>query len=198
MSLLFLGCSAESDEGQNAVGSGSMEEPSKSGNEKLENGQTNIVVKKISVETVERMIEGMEEEVTVNKYEILPFGIAFKMDEDFGSPEVRNGVVNFTTNENEYQVTLKVVEDTTLDEKVEELQKQFDSEQFNFVGELEDTPKGENGLVGKMQLFSDPTTGFYVYEVKDRLLVITYEYPVEGGDGMGPLLENLTDSISLE
>ena len=78
------------------------------------------------------------------------------------------------------------------------LQDRFETEGYEEKSELESTPSEENGLRGKMQYFTYPVIGYYAYEVNEHVLVITYEYPGEAGDGMYPLLESLRRSINVQ
>lgn len=196
LSFILISCSSINNEGNDALGKGDVEEPKKHNGKNDE--PTDIVVKKISVDTVNRTIEGMEEEVTINKFEILPFGIAYELDDVFGNPEVRNGIVKYSINDGEYVITMKVIENKTIDEVVEMTQKELDIEQFEEISDLQEIRTEENSFRGKMQYFLEPMTGYYVYEIAERLLVITYQYPVEAGDGMGPLLQSFRESIHLD
>jgi len=63
---------------------------------------------------------------------------------------------------------------------------------------LESTPLEENDLVGKMQFYGDPVKGFFAYEIDEHVLVITFQYSVEGADSMHPLLEDLRKSIHVQ
>lgn len=145
--------------------------------------------------TVKRTVEGMEQEVNVIQYTIIPYDISFQLDEIFADPAVQDNKVIFSTQQDMYQITLEVIENKDLDEVVAELQKAYEEQAYDEKSSLEPTPVEENNLIGKMQYFAFPMRGFYAYQVDEHVLVITYQYPEEGGDGMIPLLEDLRRSI---
>lgn len=149
-----------------------------------------------STETVIRKVEGMEQEVEVIHYTIEPYGINFQLDSIFERAEVTNDQVRYAYLE-EYQIHFEVVENTTLEDTVTNLQEKFEAEGYDESFELEDTPLEENHLIGKMQFFVSPVKGFIAYEIGEDVLVITFEYPEEGGDGMYPLLLELRKSIEV-
>ena len=43
-----------------------------------------------------------------------------------------------------------------------------------------------------------PVKGFIAYEIDEHVLVITFQYPIEGADAMYPLLEDLRKSIHVQ
>ncbi|WP_085990982.1 hypothetical protein [Oceanobacillus senegalensis] len=81
---------------------------------------------------------------------------------------------------------------------VSSLQEKYEAEGYEEKGELVNAPIEENGLTGEMQYYAYPVNGFYVYGVDGHVLVITYVYPLVGGDRMLPLLEGFRKSIRLE
>ena len=141
-------------------------------------------------------------EVKVINYHIQPYGIAYQLDEAFGVPEVSSNKITYST-EYDYKITLEMIEHTNLEKAVSNLQERFEAEGYEEVFregyELKSTPVEENGLIGKTQFYGDhPMEGFIVYEIDEHALVITFQYPIEGADGMNPLLESLRKSIKVQ
>lgn len=193
LSLIFSGCNESSDNQEEA--NQSQEEAEQS---QEENEQPPLILHTLYSEDVTRQVEGMEQKVEVFNYEIQPFGISFQLDEVFDSVNVEDTEISFSIEEPDYEIVLEIFEETTLDEAVDHLQDMFPEDEYEHVGELEDD-SNEDGLSGKMQTFAYPQmTGFYAYEIDDYVLAIIYEYPEEAGDGMGPLLEDLKQSIDID
>ena len=149
-------------------------------------------------ETIIRNVEGRDQEVKVINYQLQPYNIAYQLDEFFGDPEVNENQITYSYESDEYKVILEVLEQTTLDAAVSNLQERFETEGYDESFELKSTPIEENGLTGKMQFFDYPIKGFIAYEIDEHVLAITFEYPVYSGDAMGPLLGSLRKSISVE
>jgi len=160
--------------------------------------ESNIVLNIGSIETVNRIIEGMDEEVKVVNYQIQPYDISYQLDETIGISEVKDNQITYLTQNDAYKIILESIEHTNREKAVANLQEKFETEEYEEKGELESTPSEENDLKGKMQFFGYPVKGFYVYEIDEHVLVITYQYPEEGGDGMYPLLESLRKSINVQ
>lgn len=211
LSIALLGCNSTSDDTENASEDVPNEEKQEDkgefdntegdldGESVVEDGELNIILNTGSTETVTRKIEGMDEEINVINYQIDPYGISYQLDERFADPEVEHNQITYTAQSEEYEIVVEVVENSSLEEVVLNLQERFETEGYEEKGELESTPLEENDLVGNMQFFSfDPMKGFYVYEIDEHVLVITYQYPAEAGDGMGPLLEALRTSIHVQ
>lgn len=157
---------------------------------------SNLVLDTGSKETTIRIIEGMEQEVEVINYLIEPYSIHYQLDESFGAPEIDENRITYTSQySTEIKVSLEIIENTGFEEVVSQVQKSYEEDGFEDKGELEETLFEENKLRGKMQFFSYPIKGFYVYEIGENVLVITYQYLGEAGDGMYPLLESLRKSI---
>jgi hypothetical protein len=161
----------------------------------VEEVESDTVLNTGSTETVIRKIEGMEQEVKVINYQIAPYNISYQLDEVFGVPELNQNQIIYSNQNNTTKITLEIIEHTNLKKTVPSLQERFETEGYEKKGELESTPSEENGLRGKMQFFAYPVKGFYAYEINEHVLVITYEYSGEAGDGMYPLLESLRKSI---
>ncbi|MCM3741434.1 hypothetical protein M3210_14265 [Oceanobacillus luteolus] len=151
-----------------------------------------------SVEAVTRKNEGMDQEVEVINYLIQPYKIAYQLDKVFGAPEVYENEIQYSIDD-EYTITLAIIEDTNLDQSISNLQERFEAEGYDEEFELESVSSEENGFAGKMQYFSQNRVdkGFIAYEVGDDVLEITFRYPVEGGDGMYSILNFLRESIHL-
>lgn len=203
LAIVLIGCQSNSDpikdEDDNLEEE--IEENEREGltlNEETGNVQSEILVQKVSTKTVERKIEGMDEEVQVNRYQILPYRISYQIDETFGIPDIRQNELIHSAQNDEYMITLSVIEHTDLNQVITNLQEELEIEKYEEKSELESIPPGENDWSGKMQNIHDPVKGFYTYEVDDFVLAITYEYPIESGDGMYPLLESLRKSLKLE
>lgn len=152
----------------------------------------------LSTETVIRKVEGMDEEFKVIQYQIQPYNISYRLDETFGVPKVKDNEITYSNQNDEYKIILEVIEHTNLEKAVSDLQENFEMEEYEEKGKLESTPLEENDLNGKMQFFAYPMEGFYAYEIGENVLVVTYQYPSEAGDGMMPLLEALRTSINVQ
>ena len=159
---------------------------------------TNMEFHTGSSETIIRNVEGRDLEIEVINYHIQAYGIAYQLDEVFGVPEVSNNKITYST-QYDYKITLEMIEHTNLEKAVSNLQERFETEGYEESFELESTPVEENGLIGKIQFFGHyPVKGFIAYEINEHALVITFQYPAEGGDGMYPLLETLRKSIKVQ
>lgn len=161
--------------------------------------KTNMEIHTGTSETVIRKVEGMDLEVEVINYQIQIYGIAYQLDEVFEFHEVSNNQITYSTQYDDYKITLEVIEHTNLEKVVSDLQGRFNTEGYEESFELESTPIEENGLIGKIQFYGDhPVKGFIAYEIDEHALVITFQYPVEGADAMYPLLETLRKSIKVQ
>lgn len=164
----------------------------------VEDKETNMEIHTGSSETIIRKVEGMDLEVNVINYHMKTYGIAYRLDEAFGVPEVNNNQISYSAND-DYKITLEMIEHTNLEKAVSNLQERFDTEGYEESYELESTHVEENGLMGKIQFYGDhPMKGFIAYEIDEHALVITFQYPIEGADAMNPLLETLRRSIHVQ
>ncbi|WP_075618743.1 hypothetical protein [Paenisporosarcina indica] len=168
----------------------------------VEVNDTSMEIHTGSTETVIRNSEGQDQEIKVINYHITTYGIAYQLDEAFGVPEVINNKITYPT-EYGYKISLEMIEHANLEKAVSNLQERFETEgyeeSFKEGYELKSTPVEENGLIGKTQLYGDhPMAGFIAYEIDEHALVITFQYPIEGADAMGPLLEDLRKSIHVQ
>lgn len=167
--------------------------------EVVENPETNMEVQTGSSETVIRIVEGSDLEVKVLNYQIQPYGIAYQLDEVFAVTEMSNNLITYSTQYDDYKITLEMIEHTNLEKTVRNLQEKFKTESYEEMFELESTPVEENGLQGNIQFYGDnPVKGFIAYEIGEHALAITFQYPVEGADAMYPLLETLRKSIKVQ
>lgn len=203
VSIVLIGCTGTSEHEENANDGVVNEEVEDNNNEKdseedVEEEVDETVLHTGSTETVMREIEGMEEGVDVINYEITPYNISYQLDESFGAPVQNANQFMYKDLNDIAQISLEILEQTSLDEAVSSLQEQFESEGYDEKGVLEDTPLEENGLQGKMQSYYDPVKGFYVYEMEEHVFAIKYEYPVEAADGMGPLMYSLRKSLQVK
>jgi len=164
----------------------------------VEVNETSMEIHTGSTETVIRKNEGSDQEIKVINYHIQTYGIAYQLDESFGVPEVSNNQITYSTQYNDYKITLEMMEHTNLEKSVSNLQERYETEGFEENFELESTPLEENELMGKMQFYVYPVKGFIAYEIYEHVLVITFQYPEEGGDSMYPLLEDLGKSIHVQ
>ncbi|GAB3792542.1 hypothetical protein [Virgibacillus kimchii] len=139
-------------------------------------------------------IEGMEEEVTVTNYTLEPYGIHYQMEEFLNNYQVENHAVRYYTDAENAWIRLEITENTILDETVSYLQSQYTGN-FSYREEPAETPQEENRYEGVSQHFSDPPQGYYAYQIEENVLIIQYEYIIEAGDGMGPRLQQLRESI---
>jgi len=165
--------------------------------------ETGMEIHTGSTETVVRKNEGQDQEIKVINYHIPTYGIAYQLDEVFGVPEVSNNQITYSTQYDDYKITLEMIEHTNLEKAVLNLQERFETEgfeeSFEEGYELKSTPVEENGLIGKTQFYGDhPMKGFIVYEIDEHALVITFQYPIEGADAMNPLLKDLRKSIHVQ
>ncbi|MEK4404859.1 hypothetical protein MKZ26_10595 [Sporosarcina sp. FSL K6-6792] len=175
------------------------EEVEKEAPENDENEETNMEIHTGSSETVIRNVEGMDLEIKVINYHIQPYGIAYQLDEVFGAPKMSSNQITYSTQDDDYKITLEMIEYTNLEKAVSNLQEGFETEGYEESYELKSTPVEENGLLGKIQFYGDhPMKGFIAYEIDEHALVITFQYPIEGTDAMNPLLETLRKSIKVE
>jgi len=169
----------------------------------VEVNETSMEIHTGSSETVIRNSEGQDQEIKVINYHIPTYGIAYQLDEVFGVPEVINNQIIYSSQYDDYKITLEMIEHANLEKAVSNLQDRFESEgyeeSFEEGYELKSTPVEENGLIGKIQFYGDhPMKGFIAYEIDEHALVITFQYPIEGADSMGPLLEDLQKSIHVQ
>lgn len=146
-------------------------------------------------ETQTVMIEGMENETTITNYTLEPYGIQYQIEEFLGNYTMNNQTVRHYSDADNAWVTLEVMEDASLDDVVSNVQTEYGSD-FNYTEEPADTSQDENPYEGIRQHFSDPPQGYYAYQIEENVLVIQYEYVIEAGDGMGPGLQVLRDSIT--
>ena len=164
----------------------------------VEVNETSMEIHTGSTETVIRNNEGQDQEIKVINYLITTYGIAYQLDEVFGVPEVINNQINYSSQNAGYKITLEMIEHTNLEKSVSNLQERFETEGFEEKFELESTPLEENELIGKMQFYGYPVKGFIAYEIDEHVLVITFQFSVEGADSMYPLLEDLRKSIHVQ
>jgi len=191
-SIVFLGCNSQAEDDFPDLDEDNQNETER----EAVKDEESLVIHTHQTEEKVREVEGMEQEVQVVNYEIQPYEILFQLDDDFSSIDVNGTEITITREDVEdYKINLNVFEETTLDRAIDELQKQYNEDDFEYVGDLEDDTNDQD-LVGKKQVFASPMiTGFYVYEIGDSVITIQYEYPEEAGDGMGPLIDDLSNSI---
>ncbi|KXH86945.1 hypothetical protein [Sporosarcina sp. HYO08] len=194
LGMILFGCDQTRDPVKNA----NEEVPDEKEEKALEDNEANLVLHTGAAETVIRKIEGADQEVKVINYQIQPYHIAYQVDESFGVPEVKQNQITYSSDNDGYQIIIEMLERTNLEEVVSDLQEGFETEGYEESFELESLPLEENGLRGKMQFFGYPVKGFIAYEVDEHVLVITYQYPEVGGDGMYPLLASLRKSITVQ
>lgn len=202
LNFFLFGCTSkaiQTDDGDNIAREQLTSYESDSNiNSTSESTYSDILLNKVSTEKVSRKIEGINEDVKVNHYEIFPYNISFQLDDMFGVPEIEQNKFIYSVQNGKYKITLEVFEETNIDNVITQLQKSFKNENFDEKSDLENLPIEENDLVGKSQFIYDPVKGFYVYEIANNVLAITYQYPSEGGDGMTPLLKSLRQSIQVK
>lgn len=153
-----------------------------------------IEVNEEGTETKTIMVEGMEDERTVMNYTLEPYGIKFQLAEFMDNHEVEDSEVKYYSEGENAIVTMTVKDDARLEEVASDIQSEY-TEDFVYTEEPSKTSQEENAYQGIKQHFSDPPQGYYVYQIKDDVLVIRYEYTLEAGDGMGPSLQALRESI---
>lgn len=176
----------------------SVEQEDELSSDQIENIQPDMLLKKVATKERTRTIEGMDEAVQVNQYEILPYQISYELDVFFGEPEVHQNEVIYVSENDQFEIKVEINEQMSFDETINKLQENLMTQNEKHLSELQAVPVDENNLTGKMQNTTDPMQGFYVYDLDYYVFIITYKYPVEGGDGMGPLLESLRRSIKVK
>jgi len=139
-------------------------------------------------------VEGMEEEVTVTNYMLEPYGIHYQMEEFLGNYHIENEIIRHYSDADNTWVTFEVAEGAHIDDVVPEIQSQYSGD-FSYTEEPAETSQNENPYLGIRQHFSDPPQGYYAYQIGENVLIIKYEYIIEAGDGMGPRLQSLRESI---
>lgn len=165
-------------------------------NEEPKTDKSQVTVIEGEKETVTRQVEGMTDKVDIVHYELVPYNILFQIDAFLGAPTIDGEKVTFS---NDYvTVSLEVLEQSTLEETVQQLQRDYKQEGYEETGQLKDTDPSENDFTGKKQYFLYPVKGFYAYAIDEDVLVITYRYPQEAGDGMFPMLKALRQSIDVK
>lgn len=140
------------------------------------------------------MIEGMEDEGTFTNYTLEPYGIQYQIEEFLGNYDVEEDSIRHYSDANNAWVRLEVEEDAALDEVVPYLQSQYNGD-FSHTEEPAETSQEQNPYEGIRQHFSDPPQGYYAYQIGENVLIIQYEYDIAAGDGMGPRLQALIESI---
>ncbi|MFA1819398.1 hypothetical protein ACDX78_04190 [Virgibacillus oceani] len=140
------------------------------------------------------MIEGTEDEGIFTNFTLEPYDIHFQMEEFLGNYDVAEDSVTYYSDADNAWVRLKVAEDAALDAVVSDLQSQYSGD-FSYTEEPSETSQEENPYEGIRQHFSDPPQGYYVYQIGENVLIIQYEYIITAGDGMGPRLQSLRESI---
>ena len=147
LSLTLIGCNTTDDQtedGNESVENAPQEDAAEetqpdSENETEENDQdseqeseessSQMELETGSAEKVSREIEGREDEIEVTNYEIKPYGIAYQLDTRFGAPEVNSDIM-YAMNDDEYKLTLELLEDKDLDSTVSDLQDELVMEEY--------------------------------------------------------------------
>jgi hypothetical protein len=175
------------------------QEPADNSDDTAETFEDSQVPEELSVteqgtETQTIMNEGMAEDVTVTNYTIEPYGIRYQMGAFLGNYTTEDQTVRHYSDADNAWITLEVMEDAKLNDVVSETQSEYSGD-FNYTEEPTATSEDENPYQGIRQHFSDPPQGYYAYQIGENVLVIQYEYVIEAGDGMGPRLQALRESI---
>ncbi|MHA6250406.1 hypothetical protein [Oceanobacillus sp. CAU 1775] len=147
-------------------------------------------------------LEGMEEATTVYHYMIEPYGISYAIDAFLNhSYIVKNETVTYYPEyESVASVSLSVIENVEMEQVAEEMAQQFEA--YEEVSDGEAFIDGNHDYPGWSQTALKPAEdgisspiGYYLYQVGKNVLLIEYEYIAEAGDGMGPRLYMLIESI---
>lgn len=102
-------------------------------NEDIENNETDsndqesqqLSVNERGNETRSIMVEGIEEEVTVTNYTLEPYGINYQLGELFSNYTVDDNKVRYYNDADNAEVTLKVVEDASLENVASDIQSAY-------------------------------------------------------------------------
>ncbi|NMO95043.1 hypothetical protein [Paenibacillus lemnae] len=152
----------------------------------------------ISMETT---IEGMTEEVKVVEYTLTPAGIQYHLRVLMGSPSVEGGQVVYqrAMGEGTAELMVEVLEETPLEEAAGKAQHTLQQKGFT-PGQTEKVPQELNGYEGTRQSFlhEDQIHGYYAFDIEASCLIIYYSYPAEAADGMGAVMHEMLQSISIE
>lgn len=175
----------------------SLEEQNELLSKKVASIQPGMMLKKTETKKEPRTIEGIKETVQVSQYQILPYQVSYELDVFFGEPKVHQNEVIYVSENEQFEIKIKINERLSFDEIVDKLQDELLTKNSHNLSELQSLPVEENNINGKMQYTTDPIQGFYVYELNYYSLIIKYKYPAVGADGMGPLLKSLRKSITI-
>lgn len=138
------------------------------------------------------ILEGMEEPELFTAFTLEPYGIHFEIADFLANYEVMDDTVRFYSDNETAAIFISVRENTNIDNILRTIKEQYmDNEPAQEVN----LPYVENGYIGISQSFYNPPEGYYLYEIEGNVLVIQYQYGIEGGDGMEPRLEALRKSI---
>lgn len=156
-------------------------------------GESLSVVKGETKE-IDTMIEGMTEKVEVTEFTLMPYDISYQLRSRFGEPVIEDGQAVYTDTMG--TIALEVQPGVALEYAAATAQAKF-ADGYE-PGVQTEIPAEVNSFPGVMQYFhkDGKAYGYKVYEINGNALVITYSYPVEAGDGMAAVFNELETSIT--
>src|SRR5690625_392661 len=187
------GDDGESDDPSDSIGSGENEE----GNE-----DDDIQVEELGEETYDIMIEGMEETSTLYLFRLAPYEIDYEIDDILSDYVIEdNSVKHHAEDEDAASFRLSVKENTTIDEVAKDFEEQY-NEDYQDVTEMEQPSEVDSPYSGLSQSAVDTSgdtfdsfVGYYVLQVEDNVIVVEYNYMMEGADGIAPRLQEMVESF---
>ncbi|UOQ46639.1 hypothetical protein MUN88_11035 [Gracilibacillus caseinilyticus] len=154
-------------------------------------------VDQVGTEEATIMNEGMQEEITLQKYRMDPYGITYSMPELLDKYAIEGKSVRHHDDKEYISISLHVVENNTIENISDNLNTEY-REQYNDVDDVTETTD-ENPYEGLHQgghnASSNEIFGYYVYQINNNVLVIEYEYIGDAGDGISARKPIFLDSI---
>src|SRR5699024_9342516 len=161
-------------------------------------------VEELGEESYELMVEGMEETSTLYQFRFEPYGIEYEIDELLRSYTiVEDSVQHHLEDTDGASIRLSVKENNSIEEVAEKLAEDY-HEKYEDVSEMEQPEDVDSPYSGLRQSALDTSgnefdsfVGYYVFQVEKDVVLIEYEYMVEAGDGIGPRLQALVESLEV-
>ncbi|UOQ86770.1 hypothetical protein [Gracilibacillus salinarum] len=191
------------NEGKDPADVTTLDEEQESEEEDTDSDEENVSpeefkVDQVGTETTTIMLEGMESEISVQNYQMEPYGITYSIAELLDYYAIEGNKVRHHNNNSDMPIsfTLSVMEDSTIDQIANNLETEY-KEQYTNVNEQQEYMNNEYPYPSIAQSIesNSSSTGYYVLQIDANVLVIEYDYPIEAGDGLGPRLEQLLQSI---
>ncbi|GAA0452235.1 hypothetical protein [Alkalibacillus silvisoli] len=151
-----------------------------------------LSVNEVSTEQSTIIVEGMEEETEVTTYELTPYGITYQLEQFLEHYEVEDGIVIHHNNYEEVDIAIEIEVDEQGD--LVEAQSMLEDQYSTGGNSVEDLSEYDTTLNGYQEHF-DEGEGYFVVEVAEDILMITYRYPIEAGDGFWPRMNMLIETL---